>query len=67
MTIAIDAAWGMGKTTLMRMIQSKFEGKTDKEKQKAPPTRVKHFLFDLIVIGASEIADELSGASSVGH
>jgi len=40
LTIAIDAAWGMGKTTLMRMIQRKLEGKADKEKQESPPTRV---------------------------
>ncbi len=40
LTIAIDAAWGMGKTTLMRMIQRKLEGKADKVKQESPPTRV---------------------------
>ena len=40
LTIAIDAAWGMGKTTLMRLIQRKLEGKADKAKQESPPTRL---------------------------
>jgi hypothetical protein len=32
----------MGKTTLMRMIQRKLEGKAEKEKQESPPTGVEH-------------------------
>ncbi len=40
LTIAIDAAWGMGKTTLMRMIRRKLEGKADKEKHESSPSRI---------------------------
>ena len=39
LTIAIDAMWGMGKTTLMQMIKRKLEGKSDKELQISPSTR----------------------------
>lgn len=40
LTIAIDAMWGMGKTTLMRMIKHRLEGQTDKEMPISTPTRI---------------------------
>jgi tetratricopeptide (TPR) repeat protein len=38
LTISIDAPWGMGKTTLMRMIKSRFDGDRSREKRAADET-----------------------------
>ena len=47
LTISIDAPWGMGKTTLMRMIQSQLQGNQQQEKATVKTTLVRKMISRL--------------------